>query len=788
MSNTNTKDNLTVYVIMGVTGDLAYKKVIPSLWHLYTHNHLPEKYKIVGFARRYLGEDLFKKLIKDSITDHNNGLIDEDEFDSFFDHFLYQSGDFGDLESFKLLQAKINSLHANTSDCINKVFYLATPPNVYGSIFKNLAEAGLNTTCEDKKSWTRILIEKPFGSDLQSSKELEKLLSQYFTEDQIYRIDHYLFKEIIQGIENFRFSNNLFENTWDNTTIEKIEIKLFEKIGVENRGSFYDSVGTLRDVGQNHLLAMLAAVVSESPASGDTDSFQNRREDVLALLPKWTDDLVQKNTKRAQYVGYADIDGVNENSKTETYFSVQTTLTGSKWDGVTVYMQAGKMMNEVRKEIVITLKHPKVCLLCEEGEHKPNQIIFRFDPNDEIKIIFYSKKPGFKHLIEEREFTFFLYEKETKIQYVEEYSKVFFNVVEGDKSRFVSVKEVEFAWQFVDPVLSAWKQDKVILDSYQKNTPVYSQNLLKEKQKGEIAIIGLGKMGANLAKRLLDTNWKVIGFNRSPEATVQLKECGLDPAYSIEEVVQKMQPHRTIWIMTPYQATDDVIKSLIPLLNKGDTIIDGGNSNYKDTIRRNTVLQEHNINFIDVGVSGGPEGALNGACLMIGGEKSIYESYENLFADLSVSNGYKYVGSSGAGHFVKMVHNGIEYGMMQSIGEGFEVLKKSSFDLNVLDVAEIYNHGSVIESRLIGWLAQAYSKFTVNLDKEECCSGVVSHSGEGQWTVDTAKEMNIDVPIIEGSLEFRKQSQNNPSYTGQVVSALRHEFGRHDTSKKHENK
>jgi 6-phosphogluconate dehydrogenase len=228
----------------------------------------------------------------------------------------------------------------------------------------------------------------------------------------------------------------------------------------------------------------------------------------------------------------------------------------------------------------------------------------------------------------------------------------------------------------------------------------------------------------------------------------------------------------------------------VPLLKEGDTVIDGGNSPYVETVRRSKDLLEKKINFIDIGVTGGPSGARNGACMMIGGHRGDYEKYEQLFDDLSSKkeNGesaYGYMGNHGAGHFVKMVHNGIEYGMMQAIGEGFEVMKKAEeFDLNLQEISRVYNNRSVIESRLVGWLKSSFEKNGTDLDN---ISGEVSHSGEGQWTVEAAKKLGVPVKIIEESLQFRKDSQGKPSYTGQVVSALRNEFGGHDVSKKDEN-
>lgn len=306
----------------------------------------------------------------------------------------------------------------------------------------------------------------------------------------------------------------------------------------------------------------------------------------------------------------------------------------------------------------------------------------------------------------------------------------------------------------------------------------------------KIGYIGLGKMGFNMVERMLDKGHTVVANNRSPQSIDRAVSVGAIGAYSISELVSKLEFPRTIWLMVPWQSVDSVLVELVPLLEKGDTIIDGGNSPYLESVRRAKELKEKQIDFLDIGVSGGPNGSRNGACLMIGGDKNVFEKYQELFTDLSACKitpdgekqfAYAHFGDAGAGHFVKMVHNGIEYGMMQSIAEGFEVLKKSQFNLNLQQVAEIYNNQSVIESRLVGWLVDAYKKHSQNLDG---ISGSVSHSGEGQWTVEAAKILGVPTEIIEKSLEFRKNSTNNPSYTGQVVSALRGEFGGHDVANK----
>lgn len=297
----------------------------------------------------------------------------------------------------------------------------------------------------------------------------------------------------------------------------------------------------------------------------------------------------------------------------------------------------------------------------------------------------------------------------------------------------------------------------------------------------KLGYIGLGKMGYNMVELLLDKQYEVVVYNRSKEPVKKIAQRGAQPAASLRTLVTALTPPRLVWIMVPYSAVEDLLKDLIPLLAKGDTVIDGGNSPYKESMRRAKELEQKGINFLDAGVSGGPGGARTGACIMVGGKEAVFRTNEKLFRDLAVENGYACLGRSGAGHFVKMVHNGIEYGMMQAMAEGFAVMKASPFNLDLVKVADLYNHRSVIESRLVGWLKSAYKQSGPEL---EDISGSVTQSGEGMWTVDAAKELGIPVPIIQGALDFRLQSQKNPSYIGKVVSALRHQFGGHEVKEK----
>lgn len=282
---------------------------------------------------------------------------------------------------------------------------------------------------------------------------------------------------------------------------------------------------------------------------------------------------------------------------------------------------------------------------------------------------------------------------------------------------------------------------------------------------------------ANLA---LEKGHEIVAFNRSPEPTKKLQKQGATAVFTLEDVVKNLKSPRVLWIMVPHQAVDDVLNQLLPLLSRGDTVIDGGNSRYDRSKQRADLLANHGVHFLDVGVSGGPDGARNGACMMIGGRKDVFENVEPLIKDLCVEDGYGYMGTPGAGHFVKMVHNGIEYGMMQSIAEGFHILKDNNeFKLDLHDVARVYNRGSVIESRLIGWLKKAYEEHGAELDG---ITGSASASGEGLWTTEVAHKLGVSDAVIHDAVKAREKSQRMPNYGAKIVSALRNQFGGHDVS------
>ena len=776
----------TILVVLGATGDLMARKITPALFHLFDKNELPNHFQVIGFARRNLSPVQFRNHIKTALLKHTGTKLKQEKINSFLELFTYHRGQLQSRTAYKKLAKTLDSIDESWGVCSNKLFYLAVPPELYKTILNHLAGSHLTDPCSPEEGWTRIIVEKPFGKDYKSAQELDRLLGQLFEEIQIYRIDHYLAKEMLQNILSFRFSNNLFEEIWSRNFIERIDIKLLESIGVEERGNFYDGLGALRDVGQNHLLQMLALITMEHPENFEAEPIRTKREEILKALRPLSKSEIKTQSFRAQYRGYRQIKGVNPKSQTETYFKIQGRfLSTPRWQGVPVGLESGKRLAKARKDITVTLKHLIPCLCPPGAEHYKNKVVFSIEPKEGIVVQFWSKKPGLQFKIEERDFQFLLRKTVEKRQYTEEYKKLLLDCIAGDQTLFLSTGEVKAMWRFTDPITRAWEENLVPLETYKPNADdiLSRADLAEIKRTFPFGIIGLGKMGGNIARRLAGKGWQVVAFNRTPTVTEKLAEesANILAALSIKELVKRLPKPRVVWLMVPAgRAVDEIIAKLTPLLSGGDTIIDGGNSFYKDSIRRHKKLSAQGINFIDVGVSGGPKGALTGPSLMIGGEKRIFKKLERLFADMAKDNSYQFFEGAGAGHFVKMIHNGIEYGMMQALAEGFTVLKKSSYNLNLKRVADIYNHGSVIESRLVGWLKDALEIHGENL---KAVTGKVGHTGEGSWTVKAAKEMRIKTKIIEESLKFRKMSEKQPSYTGKILSALRERFGGHPVAK-----
>jgi 6-phosphogluconate dehydrogenase len=296
----------------------------------------------------------------------------------------------------------------------------------------------------------------------------------------------------------------------------------------------------------------------------------------------------------------------------------------------------------------------------------------------------------------------------------------------------------------------------------------------------ELGMIGLGRMGANMTERLVMAGHRVISFDRSPQAIQRVVDIGAVGAHSLADFVKQLSLPRAIWLMVPSgDPVDQTIEQLLPNLAKGDILIDGGNSNYKDSIRRAEKLKPHGMNFVDAGTSGGIWGLKNGYCMMVGGEKEIVERLAPIFTTLAPKDGYLHVGPNGAGHFVKMIHNGIEYGMLQAYGEGFELLKASRFDLDLEKISHLWNQGSVVRSWLLELAESAFQKDP----KLTSIKGYVEDSGEGRWTVEEAIESSVPAPVLMLSLFARFASRQEDSFAAKVIAALRNEFGGHAVKK-----
>lgn len=774
----------TILVVLGVTGDLAKKKILPALAHLQALKILPKQFKVVGFSRRPWQDS--------DLRSYAASILKEEPAGEFLEKLHYAQGTFENRASYGDLAAKLKAIDAEWGICSNKLFYLAVPPSSYRPILEHLASSGLTEPCGGDAGWTRVLVEKPFGSDLASAEALDELLCKLFKEEQIYRIDHYLAKEMLQNILVFRFTNDLFRDIWNNRHIARIDISTPETLGVEDRGPFYDSVGTLRDVGQNHLLQMLALITMDYPAGFTAASIRAERARILSHLEPPAPAEIGQSTFRAQFRGYREIRGVAPDSETETYFRAMARLNHPDWQGVPIYMEAGKRMGTQKKEIVITLRHSAPCLCPAGAPHYEDRIIIRSEPREEIVVQFWVKKPGFKFALEERAMEFRLREDNSRRQqYTEEYEKLLLDCIAGDQTLFVSSAEIRPMWRFTDAIRRGWNRGKAPLHEYEPDT----QHILHEahaffKHNSDalsprlahktIGVVGLGKMGANIARQMMDKDWKVVVWNRTYETAREMEAEGVSPVRTLKELAGALPRPRVLWIMVPAgKAVEEVLfgrDGLAKQLQKDDTVIDAGNSFYKDSVRRAKRLRKLGINFLDAGTSGGPSGARHGAAIMVGGEEKIYRELRPLLESLSTPGGLGRMGEAGAGHFVKMVHNGIEYGMMQAIAEGFAIMKKSAFRLPLRRIASLYDHKSVIESRLVRWLENAFREHGEDLKD---ISGKVGYTGEGEWTAKTAKQLKVPAPIIESSFKFRVKSQKNPSYMGKILSALRNQFGGH---------
>jgi|SRR3989344_3633005 len=465
----------TIFVVLGATGDLMRRKLAPGLFHLYEQGKLPSLFQVIGFSRDELATESFQKMVADIVAQRVPGA-DLAVVGRFKKFFVYQQGLFEENEGYQSMALFLGQKDGEWMVCANKLFYVAASPQYYETIFRKLASSGLTKPCSPEEGWTRVIVEKPFGKDLETAKELDGLLGKLFQEEQIYRIDHYLGKETVQNILAFRFSNYFLDPAWDNRGIERIHIALMEQETVGERGGFYEGIGALRDVGQNHVLQLLALFCMENPGTFGAAEVRKARAEILRALKIWKGSNIEKMTVRGQYEGYRQEKGVDANSLTETYFRIETYVDNKRWKGVPIILESGKAMPEDRVEVTVTFRHPTPCLCPPAGEagspgkHYQNILRYRVQPKEGIHISFWVKKPGPAMVLEEKDFIFDYKEAFGAEQVADAYERLLLSVIHGDQTLFVSTEEIMAEWEFVDPILRAWQNNASPLEIYQKNT------------------------------------------------------------------------------------------------------------------------------------------------------------------------------------------------------------------------------------------------------------------------------------------------------------------------------
>lgn len=495
---TRLKSEPTVMVVFGGTGDLAERKLAPAFFNLFIDGMLPDNFEFIGLGRTEFSDDKFRKHLEDGVNQFSRRKPAAGQWQSFAPCISYFKSDISDLKSFTDLHTKLEALDKKWGVRANRIFYLSVSPRFIEPVTRNLSTAGLTSDPEHD----RIIIEKPFGHDLESAKELNALLAKNFKESQIYRIDHYLGKETVQNILALRFANTLFEPLWNRNYIDCVKITVSEEVGVENRGDYYDGAGAFRDMIQNHLLQLLCMVAMEPPISFNADEIRSKKVDVLRAIRPFTPEEVKKQVIRAQYSagtvkgkevkGYREEDKVNPQSTTETYAAIKLFVDNWRWQDVPFYLQTGKALKD--KESMITVQYhpvPHLPFPKEVAENmQANQLLIHIQPEMDIVYKFQAKAPGLKMLINPVQMVFDYEGQGAGTQAPEAYETLLLDVMLGDATLFMRVDQVEAAWAAVMPILNVWSSDSATeLPSYPAGSSIedvakiliqHNQNSLKE--------------------------------------------------------------------------------------------------------------------------------------------------------------------------------------------------------------------------------------------------------------------------------------------------------------------
>lgn len=473
-------------VIFGASGDLTHRKLIPALYNLYKIGRLSENFSVLGVARSDLNDETFREKMRDALI-HNEETTPE-TLDAFCSHLYYQAVNTSDAQDYGKLVPRLDELHDKYQTCGNTLYYMSTPPSLYGVIPECLAAHGLNT---EEYGWKRIIVEKPFGYDEKTAQALDVQIHRFFEEHQIYRIDHYLGKETVQNLLVLRFSNGWFEPLWNRNFIDYVEITGAESIGVEDRGGYYDGSGAMRDMFQNHLLQVLAMVAMEPPAIINANSMRDEVAKVMHSLRPLTAEDMEHNLVLGQYTaaeingkmenGYLEEKGVPADSRTETYIALRCEIENWRWAGVPFYVRTGKRLPARVTEIVIHFKttpHPVFSQNAPE-----NKLIIRIQPDEAISMRFGLKKPGAGFEAKEVSMDF-RYADLAGAQVLTAYERLLLDAMKGDATLFARTDAVHAAWKFVQPILD-YKANGGRIHEYEAGTwgPVAADKLIAKQGK-----------------------------------------------------------------------------------------------------------------------------------------------------------------------------------------------------------------------------------------------------------------------------------------------------------------
>jgi len=448
----------TILVIFGITGDLAQRKLLPALFHLAEAGMLPDTFHVAGISRRGTTvADILALIKKRTGRDEHS---DPEVFARLEKMLSVVDMNIGDPSGYGTLAGELDRLERSAGRPLHRLFYLAIPANLFGTVTARLAEADINVHEKGRRE-CRFLIEKPFGFDLASAKDLIAGLASRFDESQIYRIDHYLAKETAQNILAFRFENPLFSGTWNREHISHIMITAVESIGIEGRTAFYENMGAMRDLVQSHLLQLLALVTMNKPASMSSDDIHRQKEILLAHIRPPEAASMERDAVRGQYASYREETG-NPESFTETYAAIRFSIDTEEWRGVPVFIRTGKAIREKITEITLVFSDP-------QNPGKKNYLTIRIQPNEGIVIDLHIKKPGFANEIEQVQLDF-CYTDKLSASHPDAYERVLVDAMRGDRTLFATSEEVLSCWRVSEPVLSAWSKKGFPLSFYENNS------------------------------------------------------------------------------------------------------------------------------------------------------------------------------------------------------------------------------------------------------------------------------------------------------------------------------